>query len=240
MKTKSKFLTAEWRKLAIANYAVDPAILKPYLPYKTEIDLWQDKCYVSLVGFRFINTRIRGIRIPFHSDFEEVNLRFYVRYLDGNEWKRGVTFIREIVPRPALTFVANTIYNEKYITLPMKHSWIISPSGMSVSYEWKHKGNWNSFHVSSGVGQQEIRPGSEEEFITEHYWGYTPVSKTLCSEYGVEHPRWKTYIVDKHQIKVGFGDLYGHEFSFLNHQAPDSVMLAEGSEIIVRAANKIR
>ena len=105
----SKFLIAEWRKLALANYAVDPKILQPYLPYKTELDTWNGKHYVSLVGFRFINVRLRQIPVPFHRHFEEVNLRFYVRYKDDSGWKRGVTFIREIVPRHALTFIANTL-----------------------------------------------------------------------------------------------------------------------------------
>src|ERR1700741_1211564 len=121
---KSRFLTAEWRKLAIANYIIDPQILKPFIPYKTELDLWNGKCYISLVGFRFINTKLRGFTIPFHRHFEEVNLRFYVRYKDSVGWKRGVTFIKEIVPKRALSFVANTLYKEKYITLPTKHSWI--------------------------------------------------------------------------------------------------------------------
>ena len=82
------FLEAQWRKLAMANYVVDKKILSPYLPHKTELDLWNDKCYVSLVGFMFLDTRIKGFRIPFHVDFEEVNLRFYVRYHDGAECKR--------------------------------------------------------------------------------------------------------------------------------------------------------
>src|SRR4051812_45506678 len=108
------FLQAEWRKLAMANYAVDPAVLKRHLPYKTELHLWNDTCYVSLVGFRFVNTRLRGFRVPFHINFEEVNLRFYVRYKDGDQWKRGVVFMKEIVPKPALTFVANAFYKENY------------------------------------------------------------------------------------------------------------------------------
>src|SRR5678816_1521291 len=105
----SKFLTAEWRKLAIANYSVDPNILTPYLPYKTELDLWEGKCYVSLVGFRFINTKLKGFYVPFHRDFEEINLRFYVRHRDGDQWKRGVVFMKEIVPKPALAIVARVV-----------------------------------------------------------------------------------------------------------------------------------
>jgi hypothetical protein len=119
----SIFLRAEWRKLAMANYAVDPKLFAEFLPAKTEIDLWNETCYVSLVGFMFLETKIKGIKIPFHTNFEEVNLRFYVRYKDRGEWKRGVVFIKEIVPKPALTFVANTVYGEKYETMPMGHRW---------------------------------------------------------------------------------------------------------------------
>ena len=117
------FLTAEWRKLAFANYAIDKELLTPYLPVGTELDLWNGTCYVSLIGFLFKNTKLLGFSIPFHANFEEVNLRFYVKYKDGENWKRGVVFIKEIVPKFALSAVANTIYNENYETMPMTHSW---------------------------------------------------------------------------------------------------------------------
>ena len=117
------FLRAEWRKLALANYVIDPERLAPHVPAGTELDLWQGKCYLSLVGFMFVNTRLLGVKVPFHVNFEEVNLRFYVRRREGSEWRRGVVFIKEIVPKPALTWVANTIYREHYETLPMEHFW---------------------------------------------------------------------------------------------------------------------
>lgn len=235
----SSFLKAEWRKLAIANYAVDPGLLLPYLPYKTELDVWNGKCYVSLVGFKFVNTRLRGIPIPFHRNFEEVNLRFYVRYKDESGWRRGVTFIREIVPRPAITFIANTLYKEKYMTKPMKHEWDISTEKIAVKYAWKHNKKWNSFAVNAEGVKRELKPGSEEEFITEHYWGYAPIRKNMSTEYGVEHPRWQTYNVNAYRIEVDFASVYGPEFNFLDQYKPDSVMLAEGSEIVVRTKRKI-
>ena len=128
------FLKAEWRKLALANYAVDPSVLHRYVPAHTVLDSWNGTCYVSLVGFMFVNTRLLGFPIPFHRNFEEVNLRFYVRYQDKGEWKRGVVFIKEIVPRPALTFVANTIYKEHYQTLKMGHDWKDEPHCKKVAY----------------------------------------------------------------------------------------------------------
>ncbi|HLZ16069.1 MAG TPA: DUF2071 domain-containing protein, partial [Cyclobacteriaceae bacterium] len=140
------FLTAEWRKLAMANYAIDKKILDPYLPRKTEIDLWDNTCYVSLVGFMFLNTKIRGVKIPFHVNFEEVNLRFYVRYNHQGEWRRGVVFIKEVVSKPMLTMVANAVYKEHYETMPMSHQWKSEEETLTVEYRWK-KGDWNSLKV---------------------------------------------------------------------------------------------
>ena len=234
----STFLTAEWRKLAIANYVVDPTLLQKYIPYKTELDFWSSTCYVSLVGFMFINTKLKGIKIPFHSNFEEVNLRFYVRYKDGNDSKRGVVFIKEIVPKPALTFVANTIYNENYETLRMAHAWETVNSDLNVTYSWK-KQQWHKFRVRAKPTLVDIGPGSEEEFITEHFWGYTKINQQETSEYGVEHPRWQVYPVHQYSVDVDFGLIYGKEFTFLERAKPKSVFLAEGSEIIVRSGTRI-
>jgi uncharacterized protein len=231
------FLKAEWRKLAMANYAIDPKLLNKYLPSKIEIDLWNDACYVSLVGFMFLNTRIKGVLIPFHTDFEEVNLRFYVRYKDNGEWKRGVVFMKEIVPKPALTFVANTIYKEHYETMPMDHSWATRGGLLHVEYKWK-KQYWNTFRVVADSKPRDIGNGSEEEFITEHYWGYTKVGENT-SEYGVEHPRWQVYPTQEYSIDVDFGGVYGQEFGFLKTEVPKSVFLAEGSEVVVKEGRRI-
>ena len=235
---QSSFLSAEWRKLAIANYIVDPAILLPYLPRHTELDLWKGNCYVSLIGFMFLKTKLKSIRIPFHSNFEEVNLRFYVRFNDNGTWKRGVTFIKEIVPKPALTLVANTIYGEKYETLPMKHDWSVDEKIIHVRYQWK-KEKWNSISIEAGNTLLRISPGSDEDFITEHYWGYTRLNENQTSEYEVRHPTWSTYDLKGYNIEVDFAKCYGKEFGFLSDRNPDSVMLAEGSEIEVMSGRKI-
>lgn len=235
----STFLQAEWRKLAMANYAVDPLLVQQYLPAKTEIDFWNGTCYVSLVGFMFQQTRLKGVRIPFHTDFEEVNLRFYVRFNDNGEWKRGVVFIKEIVPKPALTFVANVVYHEKYETMPMEHEWINSDDSLSVEYRWR-KGTWHSLRVVTEKIPAPIKPHSEEEFITEHYWGYTKVNDRTTSEYGVEHPRWDVYPTKAYAIDVDFGRVYGNAFDFLKKETPRSVFLAEGSAIQVKTGRMIR
>lgn len=227
------FLRAEWRKLAIANYLVDEKVLSKYLPAGTELDLWNGRCYISLVGFMFVNTKLLGIKIPLHTNFEEVNLRFYVRRFDGGEWKRGVVFVKEIVPKPALTFVANTVYKENYETMPMEHSWSEDEDHRTVEYKWKKNDKWHSIEVKASVDSFKMETGSETEFITEHYWGYAHVNDSKTNEYEVTHPKWEAYDVKSYQIDIDFGAVYGSEFSFLNLEEPASVMLAEGSEITV-------
>ena len=234
------FLKAEWRKLAFANYLIDKNILVKFLPVGTELDLWDGNCFVSLVGFMFVNTKLLGIKIPFHTDFEEVNLRFYVKRFVNGRWKRGVVFIKEIVPKKALTFVAKTVYNENYETMPMKHYWEIEREKRIIEYKWKLNGIWYSFRVFASVDKFKIKPNSKTEFITEHYWGYAKVNSRRSNEYEVTHPKWEVYKVEDYKIDVDFKLVYGDEFEFLNDMKPYSVMLAEGSQITVENKRTIK
>jgi len=233
------FLAAEWRNLAIANYEIDKSILADFIPFGTELDLWNNKCYVSLVGFMFINTKLLGIKIPFHTNFEEVNLRFYVKKLENNEWKRGVVFIKEIVPKSALTFVANMVYNENYETMEMNHIWEEDNKHRIVEYKWGKTSNWHSIKIIALKESKEIELGSETEFITEHYWGYAKVNEAKTNEYEVTRPKWKEYNVIDYEINVDFGIIYGNEFQFLSERKPTSIMLADGSEITIENKRKI-
>ncbi|MDA9555476.1 DUF2071 domain-containing protein [Pelobium sp.] len=235
---KKIFLTAEWRKLAMANYIIDPAILQKYVPPHTELDFYNGKCYVSLIGFMFLNTKVKGFKIPFHVNFEEVNLRFYVRYMEGEEWRRGAVFISEVVSKPMISLVANTLFYEHYETLKTKHSWKNVNGSLEVAYYWKKK-NWYQFLVEANPVAAPFVKGSEEEFITEHYWGYTTAGKTKTSEYGVEHPSWEIYKVNNYAINVDFEDMYGNDFAFLNDRKPNSVFLVEGSAVCIREGRKI-
>lgn len=227
------FLKAEWKNLILINYEIDAKLLEKYLPKGTELDLWNNKCYVSLVGFMFENTRLLGFKIPFHVNFEEVNLRFYVKRFENGEWKRGVVFIKEIVPKPALTFIANTIYKEHYQTLPMKHSVIENKTSVDFVYQWKTNKKWNAISVETEKKAIEIDLNSEAEFITEHYFGYTKIDKNTTFEYEVKHPRWQQCKVINHKIDVDFESVYGSDFAFLQNLEPTSVILAKGSNITV-------
>ena len=234
---KSIFLTAEWRYLLMANYEVPPEVLQPYVPPGTELDFNNGKTYVSVVGFRFLNTRLKGIPVPFHQHFTEVNLRFYVRHHDGQVWKRGTVFISEIVPKPAIAWVANTWYNEHYAVAPLRHRIHASVDSLEVTYRWK-KGGWNTLLAVADTRLQPIEEGSTEEFILEHYWGYTTLNEHAIIEYGVEHPRWQCYPVTHFEADYNTVALYGLEFAPFLHGPPDSVLLAHGSKVLIRALSR--
>ncbi|MBK7433882.1 MAG: DUF2071 domain-containing protein [Chitinophagaceae bacterium] len=233
------FLTAHWKDLNMANYLVDPGVLSPYLPSHTELDTFKGKIFVSLVGFMFCDTRVLGMKIPFHVHFEEVNLRFYVRYKDGDIWKRGTVFINEIVPKPAISLVANKIYHEKYRTHPMRHFRKGTEEANHLGYHWKHRGRWNRIEAHVDNDPMPMGTGSEEEFIAEHYWGYSKYSDTVTYEYQVQHPAWRVFGVKVFLVDCDFGSLYGPVFSGLSHATPHSVLVAEGSAVTVLKKRKL-
>lgn len=233
------FLKAEWRKLIMVNYVVPAEVLEQYVPSGTSLDLWNGRCYVSLVGFLFKNTRILGAKIPGHINFEEVNLRFYVKRIHNGEIRRGVVFIKEIVPKAAITFVANSVYREHYVTRKMSHDIATSDSEIKVAYSWRENKGKQQFMVKADSRPISIDEGSEEEFITEHYWGYSKFSKNKTNEYEVTHPQWEVYPVNSYEVEVDYQKVYGNDFDLLNQLNPHSVFLAEGSYITVESKKRI-
>lgn len=235
------FLTAEWRWLAMLNYEIDPHILAPYVPAGTELDFWNGKTYISLVGFLFRDCRVRGFSIPFHRHFEEVNLRFYVRHKADDGWRRGVVFIKELVPRWAIAFIARTFYNENYFALPMAHRIETLPDETrAVAYSWQFQHSENFMKVTTCRMPYQPAIGSQPEFITEHYWGYARQRDGSTMEYRVEHPRWQIWDTAAAEVHCDVANLYGKEFCEFLDREPASAFLADGSEVKVCHGVKLK
>lgn len=236
------FLSARWEYLAMFNYEVDKSILLPHLPPFTELDLYNGKAIVSVVGFMFNNTRVMGIQWPGFVNFEEVNLRYYVKYFDGKEWKHGVGFISEIVPSAIIARMANVCYNEHYSTASMNHSIELIQDKINIQYSWKKKNQrWNTMSIVATNAPTNIVSGSEEEFIFEHYFGYNKLNEHTTIEYSLAHPRWQIYKVDDHVLDCDVEKLYGAEFvPFIEHIQPHSVFLAKGSDVVVKMPRKLK
>lgn len=239
-KVRTVFLKALWQDLVMMNFEVDPSVLLNYLPPFTVLDIFNGKVLVSIVGFMFNNTTVFGLNWPYHTHFEEVNLRFYVKYFDGNLWKRGVVFVSEIVPSPIIAFTANKLYHEQYRHLQMKHERKETPGELTLSYQWKLGQKWNSLGVTAGTELKEIMAQSEEEFILEHYWGYNTFNKTTTVEYGVEHRRWQIRDVKNWHLDADITALYGAAFVPFLTVEPTSVFLANGSDVIIRKPTFIK
>lgn len=230
---KTYILRAEWNNLVMANYMVPKELLLPYLPAKTELDLFEDNCYISFVGFMFLNTKMMGLNIPFHTNFEEVTLRFYVTYNDHGYKKKGIVFIKEIVPKYAISFIANNVYKQDFTTMKMRHFHQDKGDSFEAGYEWKYKDKWNKLSAAASKKSMPLIIGSHAEFIADRYWGYTKYNAAKTYEYEVAHPRWEIFNVTGHTVDCDFGALYGEEFSLLNETELESVFMVKGSEIRV-------
>jgi hypothetical protein len=217
------------------NYIVAPEVLRPLAPAGTELDSWGGATYVSVVGFRFLSSRVMGIAVPWHVNFEEVNLRFYVRRRAEEGWRRGVVFIRELVPRRAITWVARALYNEPYAALPMRHHIVRDSHGTPehVRYEWRSQKEWEGIFLWTSGRDAELQAGSQEEFITEHYWGYTRQRDGSTVEYRVEHPRWRVWQARDAELRCDPASLYGAVFAPFLSVRPASAFLADGSSVAV-------
>jgi uncharacterized protein YqjF (DUF2071 family) len=234
------FLSADWRDLLMLNYEVDPAHLQEYVPAGTELDSFHGKTYVSLVGFRFCRTKLLGsIPIPFHTEFEEINLRFYVRRSTGGETRRGVVFIVEIVPKRAIAFTARFFYGENYVRRPMAHRVRAEESNLEVQYSWRSRDQWCKLQARAAGVPSLPAEASLEQFITEHYWGYSRQPNGGTVEYHVSHVPWKIWSASHAEFSGDTHDLYGDELSQLLKKNPASAFIADGSPVKVFKGSKL-
>jgi uncharacterized protein YqjF (DUF2071 family) len=244
---RTVFLTAEWRHLVMVNYEVPVPLLEELVPRGTVLDLWQGRALVSVVGFRFLRTRLLGIPVPFHRNFDEVNLRFYVRReLPDGEVRRGVVFIRELVPRRMIAWVARLAYNEPYRAVPMRSEIPAAPPAPpgSFRYVWRRRTpagrRWERLEARA-LDQATFPAGeSEPRFITEHYWGYTSQRDGGTIEYEVRHPPWRVHVAEAPQLSADVASLYGLPFAKPLAAAPRSAFVAEGSPVSVFWPRRLR
>lgn len=234
-----RFLTAEWGPLAMLNYEIDPTVLAARVPGGCELDAWDGRTFVSVVGFWFASTRVLGVPIPFHRHFVEVNLRYYVRRKAPDGWRRGVVFVKELVPRRAIAFAARAVYGENYVALPMRRAVEVGNERGSVAYEWRRNGAWEGLSVAYSRPASVPSKDSEESFITEHYWGYTRQRDGSTVEYQVEHPRWRVWRADRAALSCEAASLYGAEFAEALSGTPTTAFVADGSAVIVRRGRRL-
>lgn len=233
----SVFLTARWCDLILANYAVDPDLLERRLPDGLDLDLFENRAVCSLVGFMFLDTRVKGIRLPGFVNFPEVNLRFYVR--EKGTDRRGVVFVRELVTHGFVAWVARTIYNEPYSKARISEMIEASESERRVGYEFSIGSAHGKLAVVADPETRTPGPESSEHWFKEHRWGYGTARNERTLRYEVDHETWECHRVRGAEIDVDWGGLYGDEWAPMRGREPLGVVLATGSGVKVFGATPL-
>ena len=231
------FLTAQWRNLLMLHWEVDPRWLIDRVPVGTTLDLWQGKAYVGLVGFQFLDTRVLGAPVPFHQDFEEVNLRFYVRRVVDDEVRSAVVFICECVPRQLVGGIARLLYREPYMVLPMK-SVVRADPAPDVQYAWQAGNRWCSVSARAEGAGAPPKPHSLDAFVTIRNWGYNGQRGTDTLEYHVAHPPWNVWRAQDVRLDADLTSLCGAELAAYL-KMPASTLLADGSSVAIHWRTRI-
>ncbi len=223
------FLTATWSHLLNLTYEAPPELLLPHVPTGTTLEVQNGRAFVSLVAFDFLHTRVRGLRIPFHINFPEINLRYYLRQGD----RRGVAFLKELVPRPAIAWVARGLYNEPYEAAPMQSSIELAADTFVLRHTFRYRKARHEILARATDSLSVPDAGSQVHFFKEHEWGYGTDRKgrTLC--YQVKHPVWEVYDLQSWELSLDFGAVYGAQWAFLAAAKPCCACLAKGSRIEV-------
>jgi uncharacterized protein YqjF (DUF2071 family) len=223
------FLTAEWRNLFLATYAVPPALLQKRLPPGLELDTRDGSAFVSLVAFEFLNTRVLGVPWPGYRNFAELNLRFYVRHAG----QRGVVFVREFVPRRLVAWPARLLYNEPYLAAPLTASRIEDDARRTVDYRLHFGGRENLLSVTGAKPSYLPGESTNEHFFKEHRWGFGTTRRGRTLRYEVAHPAWEVFPVLSSHIDLDWGAVYGPEWESLSKATPYSTVFAVGSPVRV-------
>jgi uncharacterized protein len=232
--SSTPFLKAAWRHLVMLHYKIDPGVLQGLVPAGTHLDLWNDHAFVSVVGFRFLHTRILSLPVPFHQDFDEINLRFYVKRQVHGETRHGVVFIREAVALPTIAFAAKATYNEPYVVLPTRHHVDMDDAETGKAgfarYQWKED-DWYTLEAETQGLPSTLEPGTLDEFLSQRHWGYTRQRDGGTIEYEVVHPRWRYWSPGIYRLECDIARMYGPQFVPALTGKPALATLVEGSAV---------
>lgn len=236
-----KLLTAEWRHLAFLNYVVDPTLLAPHLPAGVELDSYNGEHYLSVVGLLFQKLKLLGISLPDHQSFAQINCQFYVRRKKGKGWRRGVTFLRQIIPQELTAKVGRAVGRGNYLRTPTHHE--ISFEGGSVDhmgrpisdgvvkYGWG-EGESERLEMRTTGLPQPTGFGPQEQFLSQRLWSYTARGPRTI-EMRVEHPEWFYWEAGSTSLAADPESLGAGVFAEILKAPPESAFLAKGSKVLL-------
>ena len=238
-------LTMSWRQLAFLNWRVAPALLQPYVPAGTELDLFEGSAYVSLVGLLYADVRILGVPVPLHDEFEGLNLRFYVRRSVDGGIRRGVVFLRELATLPTVALPPRVLLREPFESRTMTHEHVFDPArgdavAARVEYRWQQAdASWGRVAVEPGEERLPNSSGSEREFVTERYFSYTRQADGGTVEYTAHHRPWEVWKVKHWELAGNLGELAGPAVGAALGGAPTSALLADGAPVALEPPARI-
>lgn len=214
----------EWNNAVFLHWQVDYNELRKFVPEDLEIDLYEEKPWVSLVAFKMEKMRLKNFpSFPPTSDFDEINIRTYVKKNN----KAGVYFLSiEGGTRVSCT-IAKTVSE-----LPYRHS--------------KMKRHENLFRAANRqfndkvcfcyeVGQELKEKTELDKWLTERYALFQDTA-TSINEFEIHHVEWPIFELDLKEIEIEYP-----RFTKLLNNLPDKKHFSTGVQVIAwdkRRTNK--
>ena len=231
-------ITLDWQHLLTATWAVHPSLLAPMVPARAILDLWNGDALLSLVGMRAVNVRVSGLPVPLHQDFDQISMRFCVRREVAGETRRGLVFVKQIVPSASMTLVDRLLYHANYVNAPTRHD--IEPGEQGwTSYEWLVGERWNRFSAVRAGAAVAPAEQSIEEFISHRPWAYSRQADGSTLESCAEHPRWEVWPAQEMLLDCDVAPLFGVEYVPVFASQPIATFVAVGSTVALNTPRRV-
>ena len=209
-------IAQKWSHVLFMHYEVDKSDLQSLLPEGIEVDLFQDKAYISIVPFFMSH-----IRFPFTPAFPfihlwELNLRTYVK----RNGVSGIYFFTLDTHDLLGEFIATRFFHLPYRYRQMYGSYDDS------KYHFKAT---DQIEIEALVGAPE-KKGALSSWLTERYCLFTVNKQGDIYRGDVIHDSWSLYKVESLNYKNNFTS----EFGFSRLRDPTLVSFAKEIDVKFR------
>lgn len=195
----------QWRDVLFLHWPAPPQWLSDQLPAGLAVDTFQGEAWVSLVGFRLQQVRLRGWpALPFCSQMLELNFRTYVRH-------RG---------EPAIHFLAMHADHRLLVAAarcltPLPYSLAqLAYAGPDTACSFFCRPHYSrtpllAAQFSLGDGRRQAIPGTLDDWLTERYVAYVAGRDGDLLRMPVSHESWRLREIALRHCELDLQPLHG-------------------------------
>jgi len=211
----------EWNNAIFLHWQVELSELKKFVPKELEIDLFEEKPWVSVVAFTMEKIRLKNLpTFPPISDFDEINIRTYVK----SNNKTGVYFLSMEGGNSLSCKVAKGISELPYRFSNIKRS--------KNKYESNNSQFNDKLNIQFEIGKEVTEKTKLEKWLTERYALFQDTEKSI-NKFEIHHVEWPINEIKLKNLEINYS-----KFDKLIKNEPNIIQYSKGVKVLAWGKNK--